>query len=91
MQPLEKLSEYSKATALWTPGHQKTPGDKEADRLAKQRATGVPADHAPGITFIAGKCSSGDDWDWNIRPSGMPVRLSPVQKADEIPSAKYSK
>ena len=42
MQILGKLSEFSKVTLVWIPGHQGIPEDDEADGLSKEEAIGVP-------------------------------------------------
>jgi ribonuclease HI len=51
MQVLGKLSELNKVTLVWTPGHQGIPGNKEADRLAKEGAAEVPPNQFTAIPF----------------------------------------
>jgi ribonuclease HI len=51
MQMLEKLSEFNNVTLMWIPGRQRIPGNKEADRLAKE----VPPNQFAAIPFSVGK------------------------------------
>jgi hypothetical protein len=54
-QVLEKLSKFNKVTFMWIPGHQRIPGNKEADRLAKVGAVEVPPNQFAAILFSVGK------------------------------------
>jgi hypothetical protein len=54
MQVLETLTGSNTATLAWIPEHQGTPGNEEADKLAKD-GTKVPSDQTVGIPFAVGK------------------------------------
>jgi ribonuclease HI len=55
MQMLEKLSTFNTVNLMWMPGHQGVPDNEEADRLAREGATEVPANQFAAIPFSVGK------------------------------------
>jgi ribonuclease HI len=55
MQVLGKLSEFNKVTSVWIPVHQGIPGNKKADRLAKEGATEVPQNQSTAIHYSVDK------------------------------------
>ena len=55
MQVLGKLSELNKVTLVWIPGHQDTPDNEQADRLAKEGTIEVPPDHFITVPFSVSK------------------------------------
>jgi len=55
MQALEKLNGSNKITVELIPGHHGIPGNKEADKLAKEGINAVTSDKIVGIRFDVGK------------------------------------
>ena len=52
MQALGRLSALNKVTLVWIPRHQRIPGDKEADRLAKEEAIEVPSKQFTAVPLV---------------------------------------
>jgi hypothetical protein len=60
-----RLCGSNKATLVWIPGYQGMPGNKEADKFAKEGTNKFPCDQTTGIPFVGCKevsresCESG--------------------------------
>ena len=63
MQVLAKRSEFDKVTLVWITEHQGTPGNEEADRLAKEGKIEVPPNQFTAIFFSEGKNLSSSSWN----------------------------